>query len=70
AAGARRADLRTAVESVRRGLGVTAGRRRRIRALLLPRSVATMLGRVALRIRTRAVAARQAALRSLRPRRA
>jgi hypothetical protein len=62
--------LRAAVEDVRRELGATAGRKRRLRALLLPRSVATMLGRVALRIRTRAVAARQAVVRSLRPRRA
>lgn len=69
-AGPGRADLRTAVDTVRHGLGLTAGRRRRIRALLLPRSVASMLGRVALRVRTRAVAIRQAALRSVRPRRA
>jgi len=70
AAGVGRNQLRPAVDEVRSRLGATAGRQRRIRALLLPRSVGTMVGRVALRTRTRAVAARQAVLRSMGPRRA
>jgi hypothetical protein len=64
-----REHLHDAVDDVRRELGVSAGRQRRIRALTLPRSVGTMLGRVAMSTRTRSVAARHALLRSLRPRR-
>ena len=65
-----RGPLRDAVEEVRRELGVTAGRQRRLRALVLPRSLGTLLGGTALRARTRTIAARESLLRSLRLRRA
>ena len=65
-----RDPLRDAVEEVRRELGVTAGRQRRLRALVLPRSLGTLLGGTALRARTRTIAARESLLRSLRLRRA
>ena len=65
-----RDPLRAAAEEVLRELGVTAGRQRRLRALFLPRSLGTLLGGAAMRTRTRAVAARQSVLRTLRLRRA
>ncbi|WP_019877672.1 transglutaminase TgpA family protein [Sporichthya polymorpha] len=69
-AGPSRDELRSAVDDVRRDLGETAGKQRRLRATFLPRSLATLLGRVALRTRQRAVAARRSVLRTLRLRRA
>ncbi|MBA3743149.1 DUF3488 and transglutaminase-like domain-containing protein [Sporichthya sp.] len=65
-----RDQLRGAVDEVRRDLGNTAGRKRRIQALLWPRSLGTLLGRVAMQTRTKSVAARQSVLRTLRLRRA
>lgn len=65
-----RDQLRDAVDEVRRELGVTAGRKRRLLALLAPRSIGALLGRAAMRTRTRAIAGRQAVLRTLRLRRA
>ncbi len=65
-----RDQLRDAVEDVRRELGVSAGRQRRLRAVLLPRSLGNLIGRAAMSTRIHAIAARQSVLRTLRVRRA
>lgn len=60
-------QLRSAVDEVRRGLATTAGQQRRILAVIAPRSVGTMLGRLAMRTRTKAVATRHSAAQAVRP---